>query len=281
MDINTHAWCTGPLGSRVCEATTFTTRGANVNITGSGTILCKLNCSLHITSGETGTLNIVPDDGGTITFASVQNIYIGHANGGATININTSATGTRVMNFYSRATAATAYLTRIRGFNTTINNAANENSRVNFYTRRRFLISDGVNIVGKNLFYVDDTFAYTGEDTNNRYQQVGEVGNATRVSGNVISLSRSGSDSVRFSGGFSGAVWGNYFDGLIYQYSPLGNGECDIDDVIITGSVICNRYVGALIKRSQFTYNADVLTNDIPAGFEAYISRVPKSWDGF
>lgn len=170
---------------------------------------------------------------------------------------------------------------RIRGLRTTINNAANENTRVNFFTRRQLLISDGARIFGKNLFFIDDTFAFTGENTNNLYTQVGEAVNATRVSGNVISLSRSTNDSVRFSGGFTGGVWGSYFDGLIYQYSPLGNGMCDIDDVIITGSVICNRFVGALIKRSQFTYDADVITDDIPEGFEAYITRVPKSWDGF
>lgn len=281
MDINTHAWCSGALGSRVCNINTFETRGNSVTITGSGTILCKVDCRFHYRAGETGTLNIIPDDGGTITIAAVSNIYISHANGTATVNINTSATGNRTVNFYNRSTSGTGLLNRIRGYQTTIGNASNPDSRNNFYTRRRILVSDGAIIEGKNLFYIDDTFAYTGENTNNMYQQTGEAGNPTRVSGNVISLSRSTTDSVRFGSGFSGGVWGNYFDGLIYQYSPLGNGQCDIDDVIITGSVICNRYVSALIRRSQITYDADVITNDIPEGFEDYITRVPKSWDGF
>lgn len=281
MDINTHAWCSGALGSRVCNFNTFEARGSSVNITGNGTIYCAADCRFHYRSSESGTLNITPDSGGSINIVAQNNIYIGHANGGGTINVNTSASGARSMDIYCQGTNSTARLTRIRGYQTTLNNSANQDSRINFYTRRRILISDGAQINGKNLFFVDDTFPFTGENTNNFYQQTGEAVNATRVSGNVIALGRNTNDAVRLSGGFSGGVHGNYFEGLIYQYSPLGNGECDIDDAVVTGSIICNRYVAAQIKRSVLTYDADVLTRDIPAGFEAYITRVPKSWDGF
>lgn len=273
----------------VCDVGTLLTRGNEVNITGSGTIRCATDCRLHNRSGESegSILNIEPDDGGSITFLSMDTLSIGHANGRTDISINMHAGNTSTVSFYMQGGLATNDLLQVRGNGTEINNASNPNTVVRFYTRRRIQINDGAQIHGtgnQNLFFVEDSFPYYGDSTNNRMQIIGDsgvaVGRPTLVEGTVLVYgSRDTSDAFSISGGYSTGAYA-LMNGLVYQYDSTDSGECDIDDADITGSIICSRMQGNGIRRSNIVYDFSVLPDPPPDGFDSYVTRRVNSADG-
>lgn len=285
MDINSHSRCT----AGICEFGTLLTRGNTVNITGSGTIICTAQCRFHDRSAESegSQLNIIPDDGGTITILSQDTLEFGHANGRTDISINTHATNTSTVNLYCPGNLATGDMVQIRGNGTMINNSANPNTTVNVYSRRRIQMNDGAQSSGtgnQNLFFIEDSFPYYGDSTNNRFQIIGDsnasVGRPTIVEGTLIVYnSRDPNDAITMSSGYSGGS-NALFNGLMYQYDSTNSGEVDLDDADITGSVIAYRLQANQIRRTTITYDPSVLPEIWPDGFDNYVTRKLNSSDG-
>jgi hypothetical protein len=270
----------------VCDFDRFRTQGGTVNITGNGTIRCDSHCQLHSTNQSSGnTLNVIPDDGGSITFLAKENLQIGRNDDDTIIYLNTSSTGSRTVNLYSQATSATNRFVNIRGQTTNLGSATNENAIVNIYSRRRVAFNDGAQMLGKqNLIFIDDAADHgpLNSTTNNLIQIIGDSSKSrpTLVEGAAISSGcRYASDCIRFAGGYSGGS-NTHFNGLLYQYDSTNTGECDIDDAEITGVVVCYRLQGNQVRRTNITWDPDVLPDTIPAGFDFDVRRKINTGDG-
>jgi hypothetical protein len=271
----------------VCDFTQFLTQGALVNITGNGTIRCSTQCALHNGNQTVGnTLNVTPDNGGSITFLAVTNIAIGRSDDDTIININTSSTGSRTVNFYSQARTATASFITIAGQTTNLGSSTNQNSVVNLYSRRRITFNDGAQLLGKqNLLFIDNAanFSPLNSITNNFIQIIGDStkGRATLVEGALISSGcRNTADCISMATGFLAGVYYAQFNGLMYHYDSGDVGECDIDDAQITGAIVCSRMQGNAIARSSITWDPDVLPSPVPAGLNSSVRRKFSTGDG-
>ncbi len=231
------------------------TFNGNVTITGGGTIIAE---AIRINSGGgTSTVTINPDAGKTIVFLANRTFEIGSTSG-------TTVTNTRSCTFYSAsAGAGSPPRIYIRGSNVSLKDSV-------FMARRGIAVSGGAKITGNSFFFVDDF----GKPSN--AIEITGSSSHTRVQANMISMSPR-DPSIRIMNS-SNNLDDLEVEGMVFTGDAAKTGVCEIENARISGSVVCNKFKGSKIKKSEISYKA---ISSVPAGFEGYISRKNNSWDGY
>ncbi len=251
-------------GTVIADNINTNTVNGTLNITGCGRLVAWQNINLNRTASAVArTLNVNPTCG-DIEFLAGDNLNVGHPTD-LDISVNMNV-GTGVGVLYSQAQGANTNQVLIEGPNTRLHG-------VRIYARRRITIQSNADVDQVSLLYVNRA----ATTANNQIDIVGTgITGQTIVNGSIISLGQN-VENLRIQTNAS-------VTGLVYSFDTGGTGRLVLNTCTVIGSVVAPLYRSAgindQIRAATVTYDATVLPDPPPEGFDTFVMKKPDSWDG-
>lgn len=241
----------------------FVTAG-NITISGTGTIVSFRDINLHSGNEANRTTLTINPYGGDILLLSGGDLDVAIDGGGSEVVIYKETGGTGICRLYSRGRTDGTQAIDVRGPETQLHGVA-------VYARRSIRIRQGAHVDNGSQLFCDLA-------ESNQINQIELSDSGTWVEGAVISTGRS---DVNLH-----IVNGASVTGPVYSYAEGLTSCAELNNCNIQGSVVVSRLCVStdnsvnLVRSATIAYDAEAVSSALPEGFEGYVIKRPKSWDG-